>query len=192
MNGGGGAEGRACAPVALFDSLYREHYQPVFAYLLGRTGDREAATDLLQETFLRVWQRIAHLCALPDDQRRYWLFAVARSRVSDHHRRRAVRARYTAALPDTLQVGSCASDPARVVAARETEAALDRAIAGLPDDQRTVLTLHLMTEMTSAQVGQALGRPAGTVRYQLAQARRRLAMALEGTPDTEAAERRKG
>jgi RNA polymerase sigma-70 factor (ECF subfamily) len=192
MNRGGRDGKQACAPVPLFDSLYREHYRPVFAYLLGRTGDREAAADLLQETFLRVWQRIADLCPLPDDQRRYWLFAVARSRVGDYHRRRAVRERHAAALPDTLPAGSADADPARVVEARETGAAVDRAIAALPDDLRTVLVMHLLTEMTSAQVGQALGKPAGTVRYQLAQARRRIARALALTPDTDAVERRRG
>ena len=55
---------------------------------------------------------------------------------------------------------------------------MDLAIRQLPEDLRTVLVLHLLGEATSAQIGELLGRPPGTVRYQLAEARHRLAQDL--------------
>jgi RNA polymerase sigma-70 factor (ECF subfamily) len=48
----------------------------------------------------------------------------------------------------------------------------------LPEEQRTLLALRFVAGLTSDEIGQALGKPAGTVRYQIAQARRRLAQEL--------------
>ena len=48
----------------------------------------------------------------------------------------------------------------------------------LPDDLRVVLVLSVLGERTSAEIGAILGRPPGTVRYQLSQARKRLAEQL--------------
>ena len=57
---------------------------------------------------------------------------------------------------------------------------LGDAIAQLPDDEREILTMIAMAEMNSTQVAEALGLPAGTVRYKLHQARRRLYDAVAG------------
>ena len=56
---------------------------------------------------------------------------------------------------------------------------MSEAISRLPDDQRVALTMAAAGEMTSAQIGAALGVPAGTVRYRLSLARRTLAAALQ-------------
>jgi len=65
---------------------------------------------------------------------------------------------------------------------------VDRAIRRLPEHLRTVLVLQVLGERTSAEIGEMLDRPAGTVRYQLSQARKRLAEELRllgGCPDQE-------
>jgi RNA polymerase sigma-70 factor (ECF subfamily) len=56
---------------------------------------------------------------------------------------------------------------------------MDAAIGRLPEDLRTVLVLQVLGDRTSAEIGELLGRPAGTVRYQLALARRHLADELK-------------
>jgi RNA polymerase sigma-70 factor, ECF subfamily len=56
---------------------------------------------------------------------------------------------------------------------------LQHAIRALPEEQRVILSMATVGEMTSNQIGDALGQPAGTVRYKLSQARRRLALDLE-------------
>lgn len=181
MSGGGqGSAERA------FDRLYGEQHQAVFAFLLGRAGDRETARDLLQEVFLRAWRHVDDWCELPPERRRAWVYAVARNLVIDSHRgrgsdraamdalRRAAEAEGPAAL-----AAPASEDPAARAEMGERMAVLERAIARLPERQRVVLSLHVVGGLNSSQVGELLDEPPGTVRYRLSEARRQLATALE-------------
>jgi RNA polymerase sigma-70 factor, ECF subfamily len=161
-----------------FDALYAEHHRVLYAYLFGQTGNRETAADLLQETFTRVWQHLEQARGVPVERRRYWLLATARNLVLDMRRRHEVRSRHETALQEQAHQLQQSDNPETAVLRKEQLSAIDAAIAALPDDLRLVLTLHLLGEMTSAQIGDLLQRPSGTVRYQLSQARKSLAAQL--------------
>lgn len=165
--------------VALFDVLYREHHRVLYAYLMGQIAHSDTAADLLQETFVRVWQHIGEVRLVPREQRRFWLFTLARNLVYDHRRRCAVRRHLEVALPEEASLPADSRfDPVSAFEVKETETAIDVAIRHLPLDLRTALTLSLLGEMTSREIGMALGIPSGTVRYRISQARRRLAQDL--------------
>ncbi len=166
------------ATEGVFEGLYSAHRQALHAYFFGKTGDAELALDLMQETFVRVWRNLATMADLPADRQRAWLFTIARNLVVDEYRSRSSREAALQAYSRTPPEGrSPALDDTSVE--RERVEALDSAIRRLPEDLRTVLVLQIVGELSSAEVGELLGRPAGTVRYQLAQARRRLAEDLE-------------
>src|SRR5262245_61677044 len=74
-----------------FRELYDAHRVAVHAYFVGRTGDRCLAADLMQETFLRAWRRLPSLSGLADDEKRAWLFTVARNLTIDERRRARTR-----------------------------------------------------------------------------------------------------
>jgi len=158
---------------AFFDILYREHRRVLHAYLVGQCGDTDSAEDLLQETYVRVWRHLPELRAIPAERRRYYLFATARNLVIDSRRRQAVRQQQIAPPEPAF-----ASDPAQAIIAQEMAIVVDCAIRELPPDLRTVLSLHLLGEMNSSEMGTALGIPAGTVRYRLSRARQMLAERL--------------
>jgi len=162
-----------------FNRLYGEQQRVVHAFLLGRTGDRELARDLVQEVFLRAWRRADAWRVLPPERQRSWVFTVARNLVIDAHRSRATAESAQAAL-ERAAVDTVSEGPEVRAEQRERMALLDSAIRRLPEKLRTVLSLHVVGGLTSAQVGEVLGEPAGTVRYQLSQARRQLAGALGG------------
>jgi RNA polymerase sigma-70 factor, ECF subfamily len=163
--------------VGRFNALYDRHARPVHAYFLGHTGDDQVASDLLQETFLRVWRHRADLETMPEERQRYWLFGIGRNLLTDHYRRQAVRSIVQDAEAESLEAHP---DPASAAgsASRDEVLDLDAAIARLPEGLRVVLAMSVLGEMTSGEIGEALGRPAGTVRYQLSQARRALAEML--------------
>lgn len=154
----------------LFDEAYRAQGGSIRAFFFGHTQNHDVASDLVQETYLRVWRHIETLRRIPAERRRFWLFAIAKNTLADYYRRRSVRDRHeTRMLEFGLPQGM---DPAAEVETGETLAAIDQAIKRLPENLREVLALHTMGEMTSAEIGEVLVRPAGTVRYQLSQARR--------------------
>jgi RNA polymerase sigma-70 factor, ECF subfamily len=161
---------------AQFDSLYAEHQQVLHAFFLGRTSDHELALDLLQEAFVRAWRNLDLLLALPPGRQRAWLFTIGRNLVIDQYRSRAARGAAQDALLASNTTDDQLSEGPEMAVERDYETRLvDQAIRRLPDDLRTVLVLQVLGEKTSAEIGELLDRPAGTVRYQLSRARKRLA-----------------
>jgi RNA polymerase sigma-70 factor (ECF subfamily) len=164
----------------LFEQVYEYYSQVLSAYFFGRTADTEAAQDLLQETFLRVWRHRESLHARTDEQQRAWLFAIARNLLTDYYRHRAT----CAAVEDQFAESSLASpatqdDMHAQVEESEQVALLDVAIKRLPEELRTVLALSVLAELSSTEIGAILGKPAGTIRYQLAKALKYLADELQ-------------
>jgi RNA polymerase sigma-70 factor (ECF subfamily) len=158
---------------ALFDEVYAAHRQALHAYFFGRTSDMEVAQDLLQETFLRAWRNLPTLRQMQPDQHRYWLFAIGKNLLIDHYRRQSTHTREEA-LGEGLKLVSMAPAPDVQAEHREQLHKLDVAIRNLPKRMRTVLAMQVLGEMNSDEIGQALNMPAGTVRYQLSLARKRL------------------
>src|SRR5262249_33009916 len=147
--------------------------QAIHAYLLGRTSDPAAAPDLMQETFLRAWRHLPELRGLTPDRQRAWLFTVARNIVIDTYRSRATRDATDAAVRMSASGTAPAyEEPAAQAELAEKVSELEAAIAELPEPQRVALTMSAVGGMTSAEIGTALGEPAGTIRYRLSQARR--------------------
>jgi RNA polymerase sigma-70 factor (ECF subfamily) len=165
-------------PEADFRELYEAHRSAVHAYFVGRTADRALAADLMQEVFMRVWQRLPEVAGRSADGQRAWIFTVARNLSIDTHRHERTRAGAEAALG---REPSPTPPPASTaVIAAERVAVVTQAIERLPEQQRTTLALAAAGDLTSAGIATALGIPAGTVRYRLSLARRTLAAALAG------------
>jgi RNA polymerase sigma-70 factor (ECF subfamily) len=176
-------------PTAFFDAVYDQHRQPIYALFFGHTGDEAVAADLLQEVFLRFWRNVHTLQDMSQDQQRYWLFGVGRNLLTDYYRRqaRANIAEQPLEFPesvdaqdqDEIHLVSSEEAPDIQVERQEAMQRLNEAIANLPQHLRTVLTMHVLGEMNSSEIGAALDIPAGTVRYQLSEARKRLAVTMQ-------------
>jgi RNA polymerase sigma-70 factor (ECF subfamily) len=168
----------------LFDDLYETHRSTLHAFLLGRAGDPELALDLLQEAFVRAWRNLDTLLALPAERQRAWLFATSRNLAIDQYRSRATRTAAHDALQANTRHDTLVSESAEHAVEREDELRrVDAAIQQLPEELRTVLVLQVLGEHTSAGIGVMLGRPAGTVRYQISRARKLLSEALRLVDD---------
>ncbi|MGI8870623.1 MAG: RNA polymerase sigma factor [Mycobacteriales bacterium] len=169
----------ADARTARFTAVYDAHRHGVRAFFRARHRDDGAADELMQEVFLRAWRNIDHVAGLDDGAQRAWLCAVARNLSTDAYRSRATRAATATQLRAVAATAaphteSAADDAAR----RATVATLGRAIDALPQEQRVVVGMSAVGGLTSAEIGQALEIPAGTVRYRLSMARRTLSTAL--------------
>jgi RNA polymerase sigma-70 factor, ECF subfamily len=165
---------------AEFRRLYEANRVAVHAYFAGRVGDRQRAADLMQEVFLRAWQHLDKVAALPDDGQRGWLFTVARNLSVDaaRHQRTVDDAQRALEREPAVREAGATAPASTAVLAAERATVVAAAIATLPEQQRVTLALAAAGDLNSAEIGAALGVPAGTVRYRLSQARRTLAEAL--------------
>ncbi len=125
-------------------------------------GDREAAEDLVQQTFLTALERPG----LHDGERPVlpWLCGILANRARMEQRRRRLDRRRQAPLPDLAHP---ARGPLDHAIAGETDQALAERLQGLTEPYRSVLVLYLQHGLSPAEIGDALGRPGGTVRSQL-------------------------
>lgn len=130
-------------------------------YLARRTGDRELAADLTQETFVKATRS---LLGWSGGTAEGWLLAVARSVLADHLRKRRVE---TLPMPDDSVVGALLSDrdsTAESVAVRDV---LDR----LPPKQAKLLRLADIEGFRAVEIAAMTGTNEGTVRMALHRAR---------------------
>jgi RNA polymerase sigma-70 factor (ECF subfamily) len=139
-------------------------------YARALVGDRATADDLVQDTLERAWTKL-HLYRRGTDLRA-WLFTV----MHNVHVNRVRATRPTEMLEDEMP--ELAQRPAQGDALLVRD--LDRAIARLPDEQRAVLLLVTLEEMSYEEVAHALGIPIGTVMSRLSRAREKLRLMMLG------------
>lgn len=163
---------------ALFNRIYDHYHSAVFAYLLAHSGDRETAKDLLQEAFLRVWNRIHIFAELEWHESRHWIYRAAKNLVVDYYRRRSVSTRTREKLKADAVLTLTNRSAADMYEIKERWHAVEQAIGRLPDDLRLALVLQSVGRMNSTEIGEWLELPPGTVRYRLSMARKRLRQEL--------------
>lgn len=156
-----------------FEVLYRRYARPVFALALRRLGDRGRAEDAVQETFTSVW-RSAGSYRRERGPGAPWLYAVARNAIVD---RRRARAEPPADAPETA---SSEAEPSERAEASWTAWRVHRALAELPDSERTVIELAYWSEMSQSEIADFLQIPLGTVKTRTRTGLSRLADLLEG------------
>jgi RNA polymerase sigma-70 factor, ECF subfamily len=151
-----------------FEHLYRLFSPRIYGLCLRLTGQREAAEDCTQDSFVAAWRALAGF----EQRSRFstWLHRIAVHAVLA--RRRGLRVDYevaepVAGLPDRADPGSGAPP-----------LDLERAIAGLPDGARHVLVLVGLYGFSHAEAAHALGLAEGTCKAQLHRARGLLSAAL--------------
>ncbi|HXL76739.1 MAG TPA: sigma-70 family RNA polymerase sigma factor [Burkholderiales bacterium] len=139
-------------------------------YARALVGDRASADDLVQDTLERAWAKL-HLYRRGTDLRA-WLFTV----MHNVHVNKVRATRVTDTLDDELPELAQRASQGDALLVRD----LDRAIAHLPSEQRAVLLLVTLEEMSYEEVARALGIPIGTVMSRLSRAREKLRMMMLG------------
>ncbi|MDX6513138.1 MAG: hypothetical protein QOE36_2642 [Gaiellaceae bacterium] len=153
---------------ATFEQLFRETRTDLLAYIVRRSPSAEDAADVLAETYLVAWQRLAAIP--PDGQARLWLFGVARNLLLKGASRR--RSRH--ALAERLAAELRSAHPQHAPDEDERSAALSTALAALPERQREIVLLSAWEGLTPRQIAAVTRTPVNLVRVRLHRARARL------------------
>ena len=167
-------EGVSMGTEAEFSALYQARFGDLATQLYAYLGDRAEAQDVVQEAFVRAWQRWPQISEYDDPVA--WIRRVAWNLATSRHRRRAVARRFLLrAAPPETEPGA---NPDRV--------ALVAALRQLPERQRRAVVLHYLADLSVADIAAEIGVAQGTVKSWLHRARAELARLLsdsgESTP----------
>lgn len=160
-----------------FNELVRLHQAAVFRQLLRVIGDPAEAEDLAQEVFVTVFKAIETFRG--DSRLSTWIHRIAqnhaRNRLKYHgrHKRRGdapldESIEEASAVPET---GSRLPRPDHEVEAHQAERQIRLAITQLDPEQRTLIVLRDLENMTYEEIQEQTGLPSGTVKSRLHRAR---------------------
>ncbi len=164
-------EAAAVGDVDSFDALYRRHAGVIGGRLRRRCGDRELAEEVLQDTFLAVWNGAAQWNGR--GAVRAWIWGIAVRRLADGLRHRS-RQRDTAAWHEEA-VPSAEDD----VLLGLQYGVLGEALDLLPPDLQLVVQATILHQLTTRETAGLLGIPPGTVKTRMMRARAKLKQALD-------------
>jgi RNA polymerase sigma-70 factor, ECF subfamily len=176
--------------------LYDRYVDAVYAAASRLTSDRQVAEEVVQETFLALWNR-AELFDPKIGSLAAWLHTIARNRTVDRLRAAGRRPNLIplssaagedegdgAALDRLVATGTViggagiGSGPEGELAATELRQVLRDALAELPEAERTAIVLAYREELTQTEIADRLGWPLGTVKTRTRRALLRLRGAL--------------
>lgn len=163
--------------VGALEQLYERHSRAVFSLSLKLLAEREAAEEIVQETFLKLWQRPD---AYSPDRGRLiaWLLGVAHHRAVDRLRRRKLEQRYGASQ-QALEPIVSDRDPVDDVLNALSSEAVARALRELPTAQRIAVELAYLRGLTQVEIAATLNEPLGTIKTRLRLAMQKLRGSLE-------------
>jgi RNA polymerase sigma-70 factor, ECF subfamily len=148
-----------------FAALYDRHCRLAYSVAHKLTGEKQAAEDLTQDAFLKVW-RSADGYRPQRGSVRTWILSVVRNQGIDQLRAKATRRR----MQEKLEASAPRSEPSEAFTQAWHEARLGRlrqALDALPHIQQQVLELAHFSDLTHLEIAERLGLPPGTVKGRL-------------------------
>jgi RNA polymerase sigma-70 factor (ECF subfamily) len=156
-----------------FEELVRRYQRPIAAYVYRMVGDYEAALDLTQEVFIKVYNSL----------RRYrsefkfstWIYRIAHNSAVDHLRRQGGREQALAREFDgeqyDLPIESRRLSPEQESERAERRDEIERVVRELPTAYRELVVLRHSHDLSYDEIAEVTGLPLGTVKNRLFRAR---------------------
>ena len=159
-----------------FTELVKKYQKPVHALVWRKIGDFHIAEELTQDTFLIAYKKLG---TLKKPQRfASWLYVIATRRCLAWLRKKRI---WMQSLEGTSSSQYEKATYSQYVVEENERTAVEaqrdvvkKLLAKLPESERTVITMHYFSEMSSADIGAFLGVSANTIRSRLRRAQQRL------------------
>jgi RNA polymerase sigma-70 factor (ECF subfamily) len=152
---------------ATFETLYKAHFQAIYAYALRRVP-ADDAVDLVADVFTVAWRRIEDLPLPPEDK--LWLYGVARRTVSQHGRGRLRRDRLVAKLRQNIRFSdSPTSDEDSFLESRIVEL-----VSHLQPNDRELVRLIAWDHLSHSEAAEVMGCSVNAVSIRWHRSLRRL------------------
>lgn len=130
-----------------FKDLFDTHFDAVRNYIYYRSGDPETATDIAQETFMRVWEKQMKV------RTKGLLYKIAGDLfVSNYRKQKTVKQFKLQAKPEIID-----QSPEDKMQFEELKSTYETALANMPEKQRIVFMMSRMDQHTYNEIAAALG-----------------------------------
>ncbi|CAN5199712.1 sigma-70 family RNA polymerase sigma factor [soil metagenome] len=142
--------------------LYDRHGRSAYSLAYRMMGDRQAAEDLVQDSFIKIW-RSAKSYRAERGSVRAWILSITHNRGIDHIRSTASRRRTQDRVEmtaETTQQSEAFSETWR----NSQRSQVQQALKTLPDEQLKILELAYFSGYTHAEIAEMLDLPLGTVK----------------------------
>ena len=157
-----------------FEELVRRYQRPIVSYVYRMTGDYDAALDLTQEVFIKVYNSLARY--RPEYKFSTWIYRIAHNAAVDHLRRQPSRPQgldATARDGEAYErpVASDAPSPEQLSERAELRAEIEDVIRQLPASYRELIVLRHAHDLSYDEIAEVTGLPLGTVKNRIFRAR---------------------
>jgi len=158
-----------------FEELVRRYQRPIVAYVYRMVGDYDAALDLTQEVFIRVYNSLGRYRA--EFKFSTWIYRIAHNAAIDHLRR--VGASRTEEMTvegeggDSFEkpLASKAPSPEQETERGERRAEIEEVVGQLPHAYRELIVLRHSHDLSYDEIAEVTGLPLGTVKNRIFRAR---------------------
>lgn len=135
---------------AQFKDLFDNHFDSVRNYIYYRSGDAEVATDIAQETFLRIWEKQPS-----SDQNNITglLYKIARDQFVSQYRKQKVISKFKLNTKHDI----AGISPEDQMMFEELKDRYEIALANLPEKQRSVFLMSRMEQLKYNEIAERLG-----------------------------------
>jgi RNA polymerase sigma-70 factor (ECF subfamily) len=147
--------------------LYDRYSRLVFSIALSALGDPADAEEVVQDVFLRVWER-AETYHAEQGKMVAWLARIARNRSIDQLRRRNVRPEASSVAWEDLTIEPAdGQDTEWMVELNQQGQRMRKALAELPVEQKEALALAYFQGLSHQEIADRLSQPLGTVKTRI-------------------------
>ncbi len=156
-----------------FEELVRRYQRPISAYVYRMVGDYEAALDLTQEIFMKVYGSLARYRS--EFKFSTWIYKIAHNAAIDHLRKNSSREQSIVKGSEgdqyELPVESGKLSPELESEKKERRLEIETVVRSLPAAYRELIILRHSQDLTYEEIVEVTGLPLGTVKNRLFRAR---------------------
>ena len=158
---------------ASFEELVRRYQRPIAAYVYRMVGDYDAALDLTQEVFIKVYNSLNRYRS--EFKFSTWIYKIAHNAAIDHLRRHAVREQTLSGSVDgerrEVTIESRRLTPEQESERKERRTEIESVVQLLQSSYRELIVLRHSHDLSYDEIAEVTGLPLGTVKNRLFRAR---------------------
>jgi RNA polymerase sigma factor (sigma-70 family) len=158
-----------------YAQIINKYKNPLYATILRMTGNQQDAADLVQEAFIKIYHQLGKF----DGKGSFssWIYRVAINHCMDEFRKK----RYKMERVEIKEEDFMDSHhPEVIFLKKEKHRQLEKLIAVLPEEERMILLMRYVNELSYNEIGELMSLPLSTVRNKLHRAKKKLRETIEG------------